>query len=207
MDQPKEQPETKTLYPSVCDVCMEKNLAEKIDIITCIRCGELTCLHLCSTVDPAYCHECMRDVQMTDQTITKTSEHYNEEEDKVYVKKQSARQIKFTGLDWLFCQRRISTMSDTELALAIEYHQAIYQMMMYEREKRRVEYFHRNAGKQIKISTSTGTVSSTETVVKKTKTIKPETKDKAQANVKALIEFLMKSGKTPEQIMKMMGTK
>lgn len=207
MDQPLPNDQTEVdSFPLVCEVCKEKNLSTSIDTISCLRCNKITCFHMISPVDPAYCNECVIDVQMTEQTIYKKTEHYNEETDKTYVKSSKARQIQFTGLDWLFFNRRINTLSDTELLLAIEYHQAIYHSMMYEREKRRVDYFHRNAGKKVIIKT-TSAETTTETTIKKSRTIKPDSTTKAQANLKALLEMLIKQGKTPAEIMQMMGVK
>lgn len=146
---------------------------------------------------------------MTDQTITKKTEHYNEETDKTYTKTSKARQIQFSGLDWLFYQRRINDLNDTELLLAIEYHRSIYNSMMYERDKRRADYAHRNAGKKIifPTSSSANVTEVTTTKVKKTRTVKASKPDQTMANVAALLEVLVKQGKSKEEILALLGKK
>ena len=206
--EPQQNEQAESAFPLVCELCKEKNLTETVYHATCPKCEQVFCLHFASPVDPAFCRECCIDVAMTEQIIHKKTEHYNEETDRVYTRTSKARQIQFSGLDWLFFNRRISSLSDTELLLAIEYHQTIYHGMMYERERRKVEYFHRNAGKKVVIKTSDGaTVSNTETVVKKSRTIKPETRTKMETNLKALLDQLLKQGKSPQEILAMLGAK
>lgn len=193
------------LFPTVCEECKEKNLTEKVYLEECPECNGTYCHHFASGVDPAICINCCSKVEMTEQIVTKTVEHYHEETDTVTTKKSTARQIKFDGFHWLFFQRRIEQMDDKELLLSIEYHRAIYNAMMLERDKRRVEYFHRNAGKKFVVPVSG--VSSTETTttkVRKTRVIKPEV---AAAGLKMLLEQLLKQGKTQEEIMKLLGAK
>lgn len=195
------------LFPTICQVCREQNLIQQIHLVLCLRCNREYCIHFASTVDPSCCSKCCFDVTMTDETIYKKTEHYNEELDKVYTKTSKARQIKFGGLDWLFYQRRIKDLNDTELLLAIEYHHAIYTAMVYERDQRRAEHAHRNAGKKITFAHSANVTS--ETTTKRTKTVKATAPDAAAANIKALLEVLIKQGKTPQEIMAMFakGTK
>lgn len=196
-----------TSFPSICDVCKEKNLTTSIYLASCRTCSTDYCTHFASSVDPQYCSNCCHDVQMTEQTITKTQETYSEEKDKVFSKTFKARQIKFSGLDWLFFARKQKDMTDTELLLAIEYHQSMYHSLMYEREKRRVEHFHRNAGRKIVFpSTSTQEITTT-TTIKKSRKISTEKQTKTQANVAAVLTELLKQGMSPADIMKAMGFK
>lgn len=166
-------------------------------------------MHFASSVDPANCANCCSQVTMTDQTIYKKTEHYNEETDKTYSTTSKARQIQFSGLDWLFYQRRITDLNDTELLLAIEYHRAIYNSMMYERDKRRAEYAHRNTGKKITFpNTSSGNVTEvTTTKIKKTKTVKATKPDVAMANISSMLELLIKQGKSKDEILALLGKK
>lgn len=196
-----------TLFQKVCNVCKEENLIKQTYLATCGKCGEVYCVHFASTVDPSFCTGCCSDIVMTDQTIYKKTEHYNEETDKVYTKSSRARQIQFSGLDWLFYQRQIDRLTDTELALAIEYHRAIYNSMMFERDQRRAEYAHRNANKIIIPTSKSSVTEVTTTKVKKTRTVKASSPTQAAANVAALLEVLVKQGKSKEEILAMLGVK
>lgn len=189
------------LDPLTCDACFEANLTEDVHIQSCVVCEELYCLHHASIIDPAHCAECLHDVAVTTETIQRTETHVAHETGKVYKRTRKARQIKIGGLHWLFTQRKIPMLNDAELSLAIEYHRAIYDSLIYEREKRRSDNFHRNAGKPFKINTSiNNTVTTTETTVKKSKTVRALKPDKAAANLASLIEQLRASGMSMEQI-------
>lgn len=200
--------DTSTLFSSVCGVCKHKNLTENAHLLHCEKCKELYCIHFTSVIDPRFCVGCLSKVEMTEQTIYKKSEHYNEDTDKLYTRTQKARQISFSGLDWLFYNRKISTLSDEELLLAIEYHRAIYNAMLYEREKRRIEHFHRNKDRQIKIPISSGTVTSgATTTVKKTKIVRPKQDKPADVQLRAILEQMLKAGVKPETLVKMLSPK
>lgn len=190
----------------VCDICLELNLTEDVHIQKCVICEEPYCTHHASIVDPSHCAECLNDVSVTFEVIKKTETHINHDTNTPYTRTRKARQIKIGGLHWLFAQRKINDLNDIELDLAIQYHRAIYDSMLYEREKRRTEHFHRNAKRQFKINNPSTTVTSTTTVTKSKKISgqKPKTKE---VNAGALLEGLLKSGMTIEQIKAMMFTK
>ena len=197
--------DTPLLYPYVCGDCMELNLTEQVHLGCCRQCREEYCVHNASTVDPSKCSNCLSKVTMTEQVVVKKSEHYDEEKDRTYFRTQKARQISFSGEDWLFYNRKISTLTDDELLLAVEFHHTIYGAMLRERDKRRSECFHRNAGRQFKINTSTvpvSGISSTETTVKKTRVIKPK-----ENSMKDILQQLLNAGYTQDQIVGMLGMK
>jgi hypothetical protein len=185
----------------VCDDCFEKNLTEDVHIQKCVVCSEIYCLHHASRVDPVQCAECLYDVSVTTEVISKTiiSENKITGETKT-THSRNARQIKIGGLHWLFVQRKIPTLADEELELAIEYHSAIFHSLVYEREKRRAEHFHRNAGKKISIPSLAGTEVTTSTVIKKSRTTKVLKQEAAVVNFASAVEMLMKAGLTMEQI-------
>lgn len=197
---------TPNLFPTICIKCKEQNLIQKAHIVLCSRCNTYFCIHFASSIDPSFCADCCHAVEMMEQTVYKKSEHYNEDKDKVYTKTSKARQIQFSGLDWLFFQRRIEQITDLELELAIEYHRGLYNFMMFERDKRRAEHAHRNAGKKLIIPTSNqNVVTSTTTKVKKTRTIKSLSPEAKVAALKTIIENLMKQGKTQAEIMSLLS--
>lgn len=193
----------------LCEVCIEDNLISKVGIIRCERCHESFCIHFASSIDPQSCCFCLHDVSVTVDTIHKTTEHYNEETDTVTTKTRKAKSIKLGGMHWLFVQRKIRDLSDAELEVAIEYHHAIHDGMILERDQRRIEHFHRNAGKKFVPPTSvTSGTETTETVItKKTRTTKIKTPNAPEINATAVLQSLLKSGMSLEQIAKMIAGK
>jgi hypothetical protein len=185
----------------VCKNCLELNLIEEVRIARCIKCNLIYCVHFASSIDPAHCIECLSDISVTKEVITKTYEHYNEETDVTTSSKRRARSIKIAGMDWLFAQRKIYTLSDNELELAIEYHRAILDMMLKEREERRSKYAHRFAGVQIPKSALTGVSANEKVEVKRTRVI---SSTKKEAGASALMKSLLDSGMSIDQIMKML---
>lgn len=182
-------PEPQHLASCVCAMCQELNLTEAGHITHCERCGQPFCFHFASNIDALYCVNCMSDVEVTKQTITKEYIHRNEQEKITSVYRRKAREIKIDGLDWLFAQRKIIDLSDDELDLSIEYHRNILALQIYEQELRRTARMHRYAGVHVVApSASTEVTSSTTTTVKKTKTIK---KNKKEEQLNALLKSML----------------
>lgn len=193
-------------FLKICFLCKEENLTKSIQHLLnlCSRCGEKYCTHFASGVDPQYCKDCCKDVEMTTQEVSVTREKYNPETDQLSTRVHHYKSIKFSGLDWLFYQRKIHEMSDEELSLSIEYHQTLYMGMINERDKRRVEFFHRNAGKKFTIRDTNGNdlnTISTETTIKKTRTVKPREKTTGEVNIVSGLQTLLKGGMTMDQIL------
>ena len=185
-----------------CRGCLEANLIEDVRIARCKKCELLFCTHFASNIDPAYCTECLSDVNLYKEVVTKTYSYYNEENDTVTEYKRRARSIKLTGLDWLFAQRKIISLSDNELELAIEYHREILNGMLKEREERRIAKAHRYAGTKAdadsaKLDSATVVAES----VKRTKTIQSS---KAAATANSLLAAFQAQGMTTAQILAMM---
>src|SRR5208282_1497180 len=185
----------------VCKHCLELNLIEEIKIARCSKCNSIYCIHFASSIDPSQCTECLADVSVTKDVVTKTYEHYNEETDVVTEYKRRARSIKINGMDWLFAQRKIISLTDDELELAIEYHRGILNGMLKEREERRMKYAHRFAGVSIPEETLTGVSSTSNIEVKRTKTI---SSSKQEAAASSMMKALLASGFKLEDIMKIL---
>lgn len=181
----------------VCDCCLELNLTQK-SAITCAKCGQAFCLHFASTVDAQFCVNCMSDISITKQIITKTYEHRNPETGETKFYRRKARSIKIEGLDWLFSQRKIKELDDTELDLSIEYHRNILHLMISEQEQRRSEKLHRYAN--VTYKSPAKVADTTTTTVKKTRTV---TKDKASEQLQALMKNMLSKGLTLAQIQAM----
>lgn len=195
-------------FPKICGDCKGKNLIEYVHLVVCERCKESYCVHFASSVDPQYCEECCNRVEMTEETIHKTTEHYNEDKKKFYTRSQKARQIKFSGEDWLFVSRRFSTLNDTERLLDIEYHQACLSQLLYDRERARQARFHRNAGKPTPAAPlmPDGTVK-VETKVKRTRTVSADKTARSLQTLMGILAAMKAQGKTDEEIIKLLGKK
>jgi hypothetical protein len=195
------------LASTVCDVCLELNLTTK-SVIKCERCEQAFCYHFCSAIDARYCVNCLSDLSVTKQVITKTYTHENPETKEISVYRRRAREIKIGGLDWLFAQRKIIDLSDVELDMVIEYHRNLCSLMIAESERRRNDRMHRYAGMKVSIPTpSTTTVSSsstTTTTVKKTRTT---SKNKQSEQLASILASLKAKGLSIEDIAKMVAGK
>lgn len=180
------------LTNTVCESCLELNLLTK-SVIKCARCDQAFCLHFASTVDAQYCVNCMSDIEVTKQVITKTYEHTNVETGQTNFYRRRAREIQIKGLDWLFAQRKIAEMADVELDLAIEYHRNIEQLMITEQERRRNAKMHRYAGVNFKIAPTPGTTvtDSKTTTVKKSRTV---SRSKQAEQLAALLKSMLAKG-------------
>lgn len=144
---------------------------------------------------------------MTKEIITKTYEHeyYDDKKDQMIKSKpysRRARKIEIGGLDWLFAQRKIRTLTDAELDMSIEYHRALQSAMLMEAEERRNAKAHRYANSKVVFSTPSATV--TQTVSKKTTTTNS---NKQAAKLSALMQSLLSQGLTAEQLSAMLGGK
>lgn len=178
----------------VCPTCMSLSLTDEIKTARCTQCNRIYCVHFASSIDPAQCVECLSDLSLTKETVIKEYEHYNEETDVVTRYRRKATSIKLDGLNWLFSQRKIVSLSDDDLELAIEYHRQILTGMISERETRRIAKAHRFAGIQMPKSSD----SSTHTTTKIKKSIKST---KTGATVDSLMQSMLAGGMTPEQML------
>lgn len=189
---PNPADETPHLTSTVCDTCLELNLTHPAQIIRCERCEQAFCYHYASSIDARYCVNCMSDISVTKQVISKEYVHRDEHEHITSVYRRRAREVKIEGLSWLFAQRKIYELSDVELDMTIEYHRNILSLMIDEQERRRNAKMHRYAGVKVNIPTPSGTSvsSTTTTTVKKTRTV---SKNKAEEQLQALIGAMAKS--------------
>ena len=188
--------EIQSALAKTCRNCQVANLIEDVKINRCSKCESIYCTHFASAIDPQYCIECLADVTLHKEIVTKTYTHetYDEETDTTITTQYSrrAKQLKLEGSDWLFVQRKIVNMSDDALELAIEYHREILQAMMHEREDRRTKYLHRFAGVKLGTETVSSNTSADGLTVKKTKTI---SSTKAAATATGMMESMLASGK------------
>ena len=186
----------------VCDLCLELNLSTK-SVISCAGCGNAFCYHFQSAIDSQFCVNCMSDISVTKQTITKTYEHQNPETGEKSFYRRRAREIKIEGLSWLFAQRRITELADVELDMSIEYHRNICSLMIAESERRRNEKMHRYANTPMPIPTPSTTEvkngTTTTTTVKKTRTV---SKNKQAEQIASILSSLQAKGMSIADILK-----
>lgn len=183
------EPETPHLTSTVCDCCLELNLTHPAQIIRCEYCEQAFCFHFASSIDARYCVNCMSDITVTKQTITKEYIHRDPQEHITSVYRRRAREVKISGLSWLFAQRKIVDLSDVELDMNIEYHRNLLVLLIDEQERRRTARMHRFAGMKSKgvVNSPSGMANvsdTTQTTVKKVRTM---SKNKAQEQLNALL--------------------
>jgi hypothetical protein len=187
----------------------------------CPTCAELFCIHGASHIDPKCCVHCCNDFKVIDVEESVIRETHNDNGDITSTKHYRIRRITLGGWHWLFYNRAISGMTDTELDHAIEYHQAMFYGMLAERDARRVAHFQRNKGKHASnesrsllsgdaadplVMTGEGAkfkVSRTTTRTTRTRTTKTMQSGEAtdtNAAVEAALQQLLKNGMTREQI-------
>jgi hypothetical protein len=163
------------------------------------------CIHFASNIDPAYCTECLSDITLHKEIVTKTYVHesYDEKTDTMHQTeyKRRAKSIKLEGMSWLFAQRKIAQMSDESLELSIEYHREILNGLLTERADRQAKFMHRFAGVKMPAPTSVDGATTSSTEVKRTKTI---SSTKATANANAVIQSMMNSGMDAAALLKML---
>lgn len=201
MEFTKEETVILTSTSRTCRSCLESNLVEEVRLARCSKCSFIFCTHFASNIDPQYCTECLSNITLHKEIVTKTYESYNEDTEVTTQYKRKARSIRLEGMDWLFAQRKITQMSDDSLELAIEYHREILTGMLAERESRKNKFMHRYAGVKID-SNPSGQVNvdlatTAETTVKKSKTIS-STRNAATAN--AIMQAFLAQGMSIEQI-------
>ena len=189
-----------------CDTCIGDNLLKDIGIKQCCRCGNPFCVHFASKYDCIHlCVSCGSEVELSKNDITRdiTIERYDALKDKVTTiyRKSYGKEYKLSGETWMFMQRRINTMSDAELDIAIEVHRQYLQLLCDDQERRRAEKAHRNANVKFIMPTTT-TTSSTTTETKKVTVIKT---DKAKEKASAAMQVLLSQGLSMEQILKLLG--
>ena len=182
----------------VCPSCMSSSLTEEIKSARCMQCNRIYCIHFASSIDPTQCVECLSDLSLTKETVIKTYEHYDEATDVVTSYRRKATRVKLDGLNWLFSQRKIVSLSDDDLELSIEYHRQLLTGMIDERETRRMNKAHRFAGLPMPKSSD----SATSTTTKVTKNIKS---NKQAATADSLLQSALSSGMTPKQILVMLS--
>ncbi len=189
-----------------CRNCQVSNLIEDVKIARCVRCNSIYCIHFASSIDPAYCVECLSDISLHKEIVTKEYIHekYDEETDQVMTTtyKRRAKSIKLEGLDWLFVQRKIVSMRDEELELAIEYHREILNAMLAEREDRKAKFLHRYAG--VKVNTEGVNIDSASTLTTTTKRTRTISSTKATATANSLMQSMLAGGMNAAALLKLL---
>lgn len=199
-------PDPEELGSHVCDVCMGDNLLKASGIRGCARCKNPFCMHFMSKAMPTlYCVSCMSALELIRSVETKVTEHYNENTDKTVRYTQRARKPHLQGEDWLFMQRRIRGLSDAEIDMIIEVHRQDMMLLISEKELRRAEHMHRNAGVRVVINPGSG--STTKTVVTTVKQVSTTKMDKTKEKAAALLAQLMGGGLSMDQIQQMFKQK
>ena len=187
---------------TVCGECAFGNLVKNVGIKKCIRCEKPFCSHFACAIAPLeYCINCMGDLELKREIVSKRVEKYNPLTDTLRVITRRARSIHINGDDFLFAQRKIGDLTDPELELSIEFHREYLQLLAAEQDKRKAERLHKQS--QQKLLIPNGTVSKT---VKETKTTTTTKQNKKADQITALFEQLLLSGKSLQEIQQIIAS-
>lgn len=187
-----------------CQECMDANDAEET-VKLCEKCGVGFCSHFASEIDIKYCGNCMVDVNFSETIVVKEQVFHNEKGAETHRRRQIAKLLKLSGSDWLFANKQIGTLTDEELCVTIEYHRAIANAMMLERETRKVEYLQKLRG--VKVALRPRAEVDSTGAMKTAKIKRPKPAPTQNAVVEAIMTLLKAAGKepTPEIIAMMMA--
>jgi hypothetical protein len=189
---------------SVCPACFASNLLTEIVFARCSSCDKIFCIHFASTIDQRQCVECCSDVSMFKETVTKEYICTDDEGNITSTYKKKAKRVRLEGLNWLFAQRKIVSLSDDELELSLEYHREILSGMLDERETRKNAFLHRYAGVPLPKMPSPDSSTEKTTTTKRTKSIKSS---KGDATAASILKALGATGMSPADILKMLQAK
>jgi len=98
-------------------------------------------------------------------------------------------------------------MTDEELEISVAYHTIDLQLLISEKDRRAAEKAHKRANPTVALR-SNGSVTITETTVKKTTTVKQPSTSKAAKKLEqaqSLIEQLQASGYSLDELSKLLG--
>lgn len=118
----------------ICARCDRKDETK-----VCLRCSIVFCQHFASPTDYRYCGNCLADFTIKETIMEKIIDRQKSDGTYTHSRKFLARHIKLEGTDWLFAIGLISDKSDEELDSEIEYHKANVDLLLQEREARKLE--------------------------------------------------------------------
>jgi len=132
----------------ICLDCEQSETPDQVHKI-CLKCGITYCVHYASATDIRFCSNCLSDFRVVESIEIKTVERIASDGEVLSRKRQTARNIRLEGMDWLFQAQKISSMTDEDILNAIEYHGAIKSLLINEREERKVEHYKKLQGIRI----------------------------------------------------------
>lgn len=184
----------------ICSNCDAQDATTNA-IKSCKKCHINYCKHFASVTDVQFCGNCIADLKLVETVLEKTVEHERPDGTVTYSRKYLARRLRLLGNDWLFASHLIAEMTDADIEASVEYHRANVDLMLQEREARKLERYRKLAG--IKVTRSS-TESQEQREKRENKEVNKKTnvKEKDPAQIATdLISKLSKMGLTPEQIL------
>lgn len=189
----------------VCSEC-EAQVGNPVFTATriCLKCHVSYCQHFASLTDLRFCANCISDVKIEVSIIERQVTHERPDGTISFSRKSQAKLIKLMNVDWLFNSTLIENMSDEDIEGSIEYHRANVNLMLQEREGRKLERLNKLRGVKVMVSKPKSDVDLNKPAKSKSKT---KIKDVTLEQGMEMLKNLMGSGLTLEQITKMMGGK
>jgi hypothetical protein len=157
-DSIKEQEQKENSYPeplalivpteedrSICIFCTNVGAIDSKADAVCITCHYGFCNNHRSKQSMLHCQNCFRDVQVKDSKLVREKTRFSVNQDKFIVRKETCRQIQFSGEAWRKHEQVIATLSDEELHNAIEITRASVILMEQELLVRNIDKARKQA--------------------------------------------------------------
>lgn len=176
----------------------------------CKKCGIIYCKHFASLIDIQFCANCVSDVSLKETILEKIVEHIRSDGSVSFSRKHQAKYVKIMNVDWLFLNHAITEMNDSDIDASIELHRANVDLLLSERESRKLERVRKLAGIRV-IRTTTESQEQrekrenkeAERAAKAGKKTSTKNKTTSTEDLAKLLAVLAKAGLTPEQIIAM----
>jgi hypothetical protein len=149
MDQP-------TVQLVTCKFCLNENV--KI----CLKCKSNYCAIHAAKFSPNFCQECLSNLSVILNTISRTTTEYDLIDEVLYIKPGAVNKLQLDGPDWIFYSTWIENLSEEDWLAVYQFHYFIIKMMEYENEVRKVKQARRVASAPLAIRVTKETKTSKE---------------------------------------------
>ena len=107
---------------ATCWLC---DTEENIVNTHCAKCKKAYCRTCASKLEPAfYCDDCYKDVEIIEQTYERVTTDFDLKKEELVRHKASCKQIMYKGIDWMFHQKFLCTMSEEEQRTTLQMYKA-----------------------------------------------------------------------------------
>jgi len=122
-----------------CKFCLNENIKE------CIQCGSRFCALHAAKFSPNFCKECLTNLAVIIDTVTRTSTDYDMLDGELVLKAVQANRLRLDGPDWVFYNTWITNLSEEDWLQIYQFHYYVLKRMEAENEIRKVKRARRIA--------------------------------------------------------------